>query len=196
MAKTIKISVFVIIVFASLYSVIYAAPAPNEIDKNDNTIVFENPVTFYLVGNEKVRACPSFTCGIAQWGTYNGDATVTKKQGEWYFVHVVDKGKYYNEEYLQGFYTSGSVDGWIYYTLIPESILPQIGGTSLIKKDEVIGTGALKNQSSVLSCPSTSCTLLTYLDAGIVLQIFQIDQTGEWYRVKLDDPILGQYLEG
>ncbi|MDO8505888.1 MAG: serine protease [bacterium] len=95
---------------------------PNEIYESNDVVVFENPVTFHLIGNEKVRACPIFSCGIANWGTFNGDATIKKKQGDWYFVSVIDHGEKVDGQFM----STGSTDGWLHSDSIPNSILDQL----------------------------------------------------------------------
>ena len=95
---------------------------PNEIYENADAVVFENPITFHLIGNEKVRACPAFSCGVSNWGTFNGDATIKKKQGDWYYVSVVDHGKNVNGSFL----STGTTNGWLYLELVPNDILSQL----------------------------------------------------------------------
>ncbi len=152
------------------------------------------PVVFDGVGNEKLRECPAFDCKILQYGAMIPRIEIIESSGEWYKVHLIERGYFDNstqqaKELPESKWQTST--GWMYYTLIPENILSKIGGSSEIKKDALIGTATLKKQSSVLNCPSTSnCTLLTYVDAGTNLQIVGLDKTGEWYKVKIDDPIL------
>ena len=152
------------------------------------------PVIFDGVGNEKLRECPTFDCKVLQYGAMIPRIEIIESSGEWYKVHLIERG-YFDNSTQQAKELPESewktTTGWIYYTLIPENILSKIGGLSEIKKDELIGTATLKKQSAVLNCPSTNnCTLLTYVDAGTVLQIVGVDKTGEWYKIKIDDPVL------
>src|SRR3989344_7392250 len=156
--------------------------------------IINPPVVFDGVGNEKLRECPSFDCDVVQYGAMLPRIEIIESSGEWYKVNLIERGYFDNntlqaKELPESSWTKQT--GWMYYTLIPENILTQIGGSSEVKKDELLGSATLKKQSAVLNCPSTNnCTLLTYLDAGTVLQVVGIDQTGEWYKIKLDDPIL------
>ena len=152
------------------------------------------PVIFDGVGNEKLRECPTFDCKVVQYGAIIPRIQIIESSGEWYKVHLIERG-YFDNSTQQAKELPESewktTTGWMYYTLIPENILSKIGGSSEIKKDELIGTATLKKQSAILNCPSTNnCTLLTYVDAGTVLQIVGVDNTREWYKVKIDDPIL------
>lgn len=156
--------------------------------------IINPPVVFDGVGNEKLRECPSFDCNVTQYGAMLPRIEIIESSGEWYKVNLIERGYFDNntlqaKELPQSSWTKST--GWMYYTLIPENILSKIGGSAGIKKDELLGTATLKKQSAVLNCPSTNnCTLLTYLDAGTILQVVGVDQTGEWYKIKLDDPIL------
>ena len=156
--------------------------------------VINPPVVFDGVGNEKLRECPSFDCDVIQYGAMLPRIEIIESNGEWYKVNLIERGYFdYNTLQAKELPQSNWIKstGWMYYSLIPESIRTQISGPSEIKKDELIGIATLKRQSPVLNCPSTNnCTLLTYLDAGTALEIVEVDQTGEWYKIKLDDPIL------
>lgn len=106
---------------------------PNEIYENADAVVFDNPVNFHLIGNEKVRACPAFSCGVSNWGTFNGDATIKKKRGDWYFVSVVDHGKNVNGSFL----STGTTNGWLHSDVVPSDVLSQLKtrNTSAFEKE-------------------------------------------------------------
>lgn len=152
------------------------------------------PVVFDGVGNEKLRECPAFDCKILQYGAMIPRIEIIESSGEWYKVHLIERGYFDNntqsaKELPESKWQTST--GWMYYALIPENILSKIGGSSEVKKDELIGTGTLKKESTVFNCPSTStCTLMTYLDAGTVLQIVGKNNAGDWYKVKIDNPLL------
>lgn len=152
------------------------------------------PVVFDGVGNEKLRECPAFDCKILQYGAMIPRIEIIESKGEWYKVHLIERGYFDNntqsaKELPESRWQTKT--GWMYYTLVPENILSKIGGSSEVKKDALIATATLKKQSTVFNCPSTStCTLMTYLDAGTVLQIVGKNNTGDWYKVKIDNPLL------
>ena len=177
-----KIGIIALAIFSIAFSLVAHAEVINP------------PIIFDGVGNEKLRECPSFDCRVTQYGAMIPRIEIIESSGEWYKVNLIERGYFDNntlqaKELPQSSWTKST--GWMYYTLIPENILSKIGGSAEIKKDELLGTATLKRQSAVLNCPSSNnCTLLTYLDAGIVLQIVGVDQTGEWYKIKLDNPIL------
>ena len=183
-----KIGIIALAIFSIAFSLVAHAEVINP------------PVVFDGIGNENLRSCPSFDCNVVQYGGWLPRIEIIESSGEWYKVRLIERSSEYANRNNQ---TSPYVEvvlpesqwktsiGWMYYTLIPESIRPQTAGAILDVKDEVIGTGVLKIQSIVRGCPSTnSCIVLTYLDAGTVLQVVGIDQTGEWYKIKLDDSIL------
>ena len=174
-----------IIVFAFFSLAIFSVASAEVINPS---IVFDG------IGNEKLRECPAFDCKILQYGAMIPRIEIIESSGEWYKVHLIERGYFDNntqsaKELPESKWQTST--GWMYYTLIPENILSKIGGSSEVKKDELIGTATLKKQSTVFNCPSTStCTLMTYLDAGTVLQIVGKNSTGDWYKVKIDNPLL------
>ena len=157
------------------------------------------PVAFDGIGNEKLRECPTFDCKVIKYGGYLPRIELIESSGEWYRVNYIERSSEYANR--NNSINAPSVElpksqwktttGYLYYTLIPESILSQVGDTSIVKKDVLIGTATLKTQSVVLNCPSkNNCTILTYVDMGTSLQIVGIDKTGLWYKVMIDNPFL------
>ena len=85
----------------------------NDLYEEGKTIIFSNPVTYHLNGNEKFRSCPLLSCGTTVWGTTNGTGTITHKNGDWYFFSIV-------EEYVKGY--PYNVSGWLPSSLVPHDI--------------------------------------------------------------------------
>jgi len=153
-----------------------------------------NPPVIYDNGGGNLRTCPSFDCNVSRYGAFMARTEILEASGDWYKVNLTERGYFDNnandaEELPSSQWVTYT--GWMHYSVFPEDVLIKVGRNSSIKEDEILGTGVLNKQSVVRGCPSTnSCTVLTYLDAGTNLQIIGLDETGVWYRVKVDDPVL------
>ncbi|OGI67277.1 hypothetical protein A2823_01520 [Candidatus Nomurabacteria bacterium RIFCSPHIGHO2_01_FULL_41_91] len=173
----------------------------NEVFEKDVAVVFENTVTFHLMGSEKVRACPAFSCGIANWGTFNGDATIKKKQGDWYFVSVVDHGT--NKS---GFFQStGFTNGWLHSDLVPSDTLsnlkaknPSVVFEKEVKKESTASTTQIQSRiitslrefftsiKSLFNKKEITYPILTVLFLGLLYLVYQL-----FYKVKFSTLIVG-----
>ncbi len=169
-------------------------------------IKIDPSVTFDGVGNEKIRKCPSFNCEVIKYGGYFTFVEIIESSGDWYKVRYTERSSSYANrnnplipyqehipvELPRSQWTT--TVGWMYYSVIPDSILLKLRGEDYKNRKnggEVIGVAVLKKQSDVLNCPSSNnCTLLEILDAGTSLEVIDIDNTGKWYKIKLDDPVI------
>ncbi|MSU44962.1 hypothetical protein EXS45_02170, partial [Candidatus Nomurabacteria bacterium] len=113
----------------------------NELYDESKTVILVSPVTYHLGGSEKFRACPAFSCGTTVWGTTNGNATITKKNGDWYFASIV-------EEYVKGFPYNTS--GWLTSDLVPNNIKEKLRNQnpSAFGKEEKSAPSTIQEQSS------------------------------------------------
>lgn len=167
-------------------------------------IKIDPSITFDGVGNEKVRKCPSFDCETIKYGGYSTFFEIIESSGDWYKVHCIERSSSYAnrnnplipyQEYIpielpRSQWTTTT--GWVYYSVIPDKVLLKLPEGSLkLRKGEVIGVTVLKKQGKIFNCPSSSnCTFLDTLDASTSVEVLDIDETGKWYKIKSDNPVL------
>ena len=75
---------------------------------------------FKLVGNELLHSCPTATCPVVQYGTFNGEARILETQQGWVEVEVTDYGYFDTKSNtVKELATPIVTTGWLSSSLVP-----------------------------------------------------------------------------